>query len=94
MKLAGATVCVTGGAGFIGSNIVARLCAADEHDVVVCDRLEGERFIETVRRMGCDHFRDYVYETPIADDLSLSGVEYALQGKAAPYDVPYYSRRF
>ena len=34
-------IVVTGGAGFIGSNIVARLCAADRHDVVVCDRLEG-----------------------------------------------------
>lgn len=34
-------IVVTGGAGFIGSNIVARLCAEDRHDVVVCDRLEG-----------------------------------------------------
>ena len=33
-------VVVTGGAGFIGSNIVARLCADDRRDVVVCDRLE------------------------------------------------------
>jgi len=33
-------IVVTGGAGFIGSNIVARLCAADTADVVVCDRLE------------------------------------------------------
>lgn len=33
-------ILVTGGAGFIGSNIVARLCAADTADVVVCDRLE------------------------------------------------------
>ena len=32
---------VTGGAGFIGSNIVARLCEADGHDVAVCDRLRG-----------------------------------------------------
>lgn len=31
---------VTGGAGFIGSNIVARLAAEDRWDVVVCDRLE------------------------------------------------------
>ncbi|MDZ4364344.1 ADP-glyceromanno-heptose 6-epimerase [Brevundimonas sp.] len=33
-------IVVTGGAGFIGSNIVARLCAQDRRDVVVCDRLE------------------------------------------------------
>lgn len=33
-------IVVTGGAGFIGSNIVARLCAEDVYDVVVCDRLE------------------------------------------------------
>ena len=31
---------VTGGTGFIGSNIVARLAAEDRWDVVVCDRLE------------------------------------------------------
>ena len=34
-------VVVTGGAGFIGSNIVARLTAEDRWDVVVCDRLES-----------------------------------------------------
>jgi ADP-L-glycero-D-manno-heptose 6-epimerase len=34
------TIVVTGGAGFIGSNIVARLTAEDQYDVVVCDRLE------------------------------------------------------
>ncbi len=34
------TIVVTGGAGFIGSNIVARLTAEDVYDVVVCDRLE------------------------------------------------------
>lgn len=33
-------IVVTGGAGFIGSNIVARLCAAGAWDVVVCDRFE------------------------------------------------------
>jgi ADP-L-glycero-D-manno-heptose 6-epimerase len=33
------TILVTGGAGFIGSNIVARLCQDPEIDVVVCDRL-------------------------------------------------------
>ncbi|MCZ8086478.1 MAG: ADP-glyceromanno-heptose 6-epimerase [Brevundimonas sp.] len=33
-------IVVTGGAGFIGSNIVARLTGEDNYDVVVCDRLE------------------------------------------------------
>jgi ADP-L-glycero-D-manno-heptose 6-epimerase len=33
------TVLVTGGAGFIGSNIVAKLCEDPSIDVVVCDRL-------------------------------------------------------
>jgi len=33
-------IVVTGGAGFIGSNIVARLCGEGRRDVVVCDRLE------------------------------------------------------
>lgn len=33
-------IVVTGGAGFIGSNIVARLCESGTWDVVACDRLE------------------------------------------------------
>ena len=33
-------IVVTGGAGFIGSNIVARLTSETAYDVVVCDRLE------------------------------------------------------
>jgi len=33
-------IVVTGGAGFIGSNIVARMCESGAWDVVVCDRLE------------------------------------------------------
>jgi len=32
-------VLITGGAGFIGSNIVARLAADPAYDVIVCDRL-------------------------------------------------------
>jgi ADP-L-glycero-D-manno-heptose 6-epimerase len=32
-------ILVTGGAGFIGSNIVAKLCEAGTWDVAVCDRL-------------------------------------------------------
>ena len=32
-------VLITGGGGFIGSNIAARLCAMGDYEVVVCDRL-------------------------------------------------------
>ena len=32
-------ILVTGGAGFIGSNIVAKLCESGDWDVAVCDRL-------------------------------------------------------
>lgn len=35
-------VMVTGGAGFIGSNIVARLCERGDVDVAVCDRLRTD----------------------------------------------------
>jgi len=34
-------VLVTGGAGFIGSNIVAKLTEQDDYDIAVCDRLRG-----------------------------------------------------
>jgi sulfite reductase (NADPH) hemoprotein beta-component len=34
-------------------------------DVYVRDRIEDERFIDTVRRVGVTPFKDYVYATPI-----------------------------
>lgn len=34
-------IVVTGGAGFIGSNLVAALCARGTHKIVVCDRFGG-----------------------------------------------------
>ncbi len=38
-------IVVTGGAGFIGSNVVARLAGAEGKEVVVCDRLRsGEKW--------------------------------------------------
>ena len=33
-------IVITGGAGFIGSNLVAALQAAGEYDVVVCDKMD------------------------------------------------------
>jgi ADP-L-glycero-D-manno-heptose 6-epimerase len=38
-RVSGPIILVTGGAGFIGSHIVARLAARGDVDVVVCDRL-------------------------------------------------------
>ena len=38
-------IMVTGGAGFIGANIVAELSRRSESDIVVCDRLgRGEKW--------------------------------------------------
>jgi ADP-L-glycero-D-manno-heptose 6-epimerase len=39
------TVLITGGAGFVGSNIAAKLCARGTHRVVVCDTLgKGDKW--------------------------------------------------
>jgi sulfite reductase (NADPH) hemoprotein beta-component len=62
--------------------------------VYVAQRHEDERFIDTVRRIGLEPFRTYVYATKIDDDKALSGAEYALLAVGVPYDTPYYSPRF
>ena len=69
--------------------VVARLL-----QVYVRERFEDERFIDTVRRIGHDPFKEYVYATPVEEDEKLAGTEYALLEKGAPYDTPYYSPRF
>jgi ADP-L-glycero-D-manno-heptose 6-epimerase len=46
-----AMIIVTGGAGFIGSNLVAALEERGEHDLVVCDRLgRGEKWRNLAKR--------------------------------------------
>ena len=62
--------------------------------VYVNVRLEEERFIETVRRVGLDPFKNHVYATPIAEDESLLTSDYELIKTGASYDTPYYSPRF
>ena len=62
--------------------------------VYVRERYEDERFIDTVRRIGLEPFKTYVYATPVEDDKAWSGVDYALLKAGTPYDMPYYSPRF
>ncbi|MBI1175690.1 MAG: nitrite/sulfite reductase [Sideroxydans sp.] len=62
--------------------------------VYVRERLAGERFIDTVRRIGHEPFKEFVYATPIAENESLNGEAYALLPKGVSYDTPFYSPRF
>ena len=62
--------------------------------VYVRERFEDERFIDTVRRIGHDPFKEYVYATPVEEDEKLASADYALLTAGTPYDTPYYSPRF
>ena len=58
--------------------------------VYLRERIEAERFIDTVRRIGIKPFKEYVYATEIADgqeeDISMF--------IPAQYSIPFYSQRF
>ncbi len=45
--------------------------------VYVKNRIQGERFIDTVRRIGMEPFKEYVYATPIKDGALVGEDEYA-----------------
>jgi len=45
--------------------------------VYVRDRVDGERFIDTVRRLGIEPFKQHVYATPIAGGALVGEDEYA-----------------
>ncbi len=62
--------------------------------VYVENRDEGERFIDTVNRIGYEPFKTYVYASPVEDDAELAGIDYELLKVGVPYDMPYYSPRF
>ncbi len=62
--------------------------------VYVSKRDLNERFIETVRRIGLEPFKDGVYGTPVAADEKLLNADYDLIKAGTPYDTPYYSPRF
>ncbi len=66
------TVLVTGGAGFIGSNIVARLCEDSAIDVVVCDRLR-EADSGKWRNLAKSPIADFVAPEDLFDWLARRG---------------------
>jgi sulfite reductase (NADPH) hemoprotein beta-component len=63
-------------------------------EVYVSERLEGERFIDTVRRVGYEPFKELVYATPVANDERLKVPDYDLLKIGVSYDMPLYSPRF
>lgn len=57
--------------------------------VYLRERIEAERFIDTVRRIGVKPFKEFVYATEIPDEEEEISVF-----KPAQYSVPFYSPRF
>lgn len=71
------TVLVTGGAGFIGSNIVARLCQDPSIDVVVCDRLRDAASGKW-RNLAKHPIADFVAPEALFDWLTRRGSDVEL----------------
>jgi ADP-L-glycero-D-manno-heptose 6-epimerase len=65
-------ILVTGGAGFIGSNIVAQLCEAGTWDVAVCDRLRDAELAKW-RNIAKHPVADLVAPEALTDWLSTYG---------------------
>jgi ADP-L-glycero-D-manno-heptose 6-epimerase len=70
--MSGGIILVTGGAGFIGSNIVARLCDEAAADVVVCDRLR-EAAVGKWRNLSKHAIADFVAPEGLNDWLAVNG---------------------
>ncbi len=66
--------------------------------VYVRERIEEEKLIDTVRRVGLAPFKEYVYATPVEPDAKLDDEAYGLlkdqNSVAASYTVPYFTPRF
>ncbi|MFA5101476.1 MAG: SDR family oxidoreductase [Candidatus Omnitrophota bacterium] len=86
MNLAGKKVLVTGGAGFIGSHIVARLVAEDAR-VVVLDNLKSGKLENLSGVMQKIQFIKKDIRDEAALEEALSGVEY-VSHQAALRSVP------
>lgn len=70
-------VLVTGGAGFIGSNVVARLCEDPALDVVVCDRLRDAASGKW-RNIAKHPIADFVAPEQLFDWLATRGAKVEL----------------
>lgn len=66
------TVLVTGGAGFIGSNIAARLAARPDMEVVVCDRLR-EASLGKWRNLNAVPLLDLIHPDELGSFLATAG---------------------
>jgi len=71
------TVLVTGGAGFIGSNIAARFAADPDTEVVVCDQL-GEADCGKWRNLAASPIADFIAPEALWDWLAVRGEGVAL----------------
>ncbi len=62
--------------------------------VYVRERDEGERFIDTLRRIGIEPFKEYVYASVVPEDEVLLLPDYEALKVGTPYELPYFSPRF
>jgi sulfite reductase (NADPH) hemoprotein beta-component len=62
--------------------------------VYVRERFDGERFIDTVRRIGIEPFKAFVYADEVPQDEALLLPDYATLQVGTPYELPYFSPRF
>lgn len=69
--------------------VIARLL-----QVYVRERFDGERFIDTLRRIGHEPFKEFVYAAPVAENEALLLPDYAALQVGVPYALPYFSPRF
>ncbi len=87
-KITNSKVLVTGGAGFIGSNLVEALLAQD-NEVTVLDNFATGKMINLVPFVGNKHFKLIVGDIRNMDDChkAVDGVDYVLH-EAALGSVP------
>lgn len=69
--------------------VIARLL-----HVYVSERFDGERFIDTLQRIGHEPFKTFVYAEPIVEDAKLLLPDYEALAVGVPYELAFFSKRF